>query len=279
MLLLFVALRYIRRNSRKLFVGGNVSLFVVANPHHVSEEVLVEVDDDSDKQEEALGIDSSVNLPTAIPVSLHGLSVRSMEADQWQEHSYEARVSAFKFLLRPHFERFVYDAYFDTGTNTGSPFRFLADSNEVVTVAGADLTWYPTSAIELELKGKRYDYRERDDNAGYYGALATIHVKEQTQFGLEAGVMDGDTDDTRYSLWRGFLYWDFKPAFVSGDAVYVRYDEDILGEDHSVFASLGGGMNFFDEALKLKLSGDYSADPYFDKDVRGLLAVTYLFSK
>jgi len=188
-------------------------------------------------------------------------------------------VSISKFLLRPHLERFVYDAYFDTGANTGSPFRFLADSEEVVTVAGGDVTWYPTDSIELELKGKRYNYQEREENAWYYGALATIHLKEMAQIGLEAGLMDGDTDDTRYSLWRGFLYWDLKPAFVSGDAVYVLYDEDILGEDHSIFASLSTGMSFLDEALKVKLSGDYSADPYFDKDLRGLLAVTYLFSK
>ncbi|MBE0617846.1 MAG: hypothetical protein IH608_07975 [Proteobacteria bacterium] len=237
------------------------------------------IDDDSEKQEELLGVDSSLNLPTGIPVSFHGLSVRNMETDQWQEHSYEARVSIAKFLLRPHFERFVYDAYFDTGDDTGSPFRFLADSDEVVTIAGGDLTWYPTESIELELKGKKYNYQERDDNAWYYGALATIHVKGLSQFGLEAGVMDGDTDDTRYSLWRGFLYWDLKPAFVSGDVVYVKYDEDILDEDRSLFASLGTGMKFLDETLTLKLSGDYSTDPYFDQDVRGLLAVTYLFSK
>jgi len=235
------------------------------------------VANDGELQEEALGIDSSVNLP--LPVSLHGFSVRNLETDQWQEHTYEARLSLPKVALRPYFERFVYDAYFDTGANTASPFRFLKDAEETVTVIGGDLTWYPTGRVELELKAKNYGYRERADDAWYYAALASIHFKALTQLGAEMGVMDGDTDDTRYSLWRGYFYWDEKPAFLSGDVVYVKYDADILGEDRSIFASLGAGTRFLKDAVEVKLSGDYSSDPYFDKDLRGLLAVKILFAK
>ncbi len=235
------------------------------------------VANDGDRQEEALGIDSSVRLP--LPVSLHGFSVRNLETDQWQEHTYEARLALPRVALRPYFERFVYDAYFDTGENTASPFRFLRDSQETVTVVGGDLTWSPTARIELELKAKNYDYRERAEDAWYYAALAAIRLKGLTQLGAEMGVMDGDTDDTRYSLWRGYFYWDAKPAFLSGDAVYVKYDADVLGEDRSLFASLGAGTRFAKDAVEVKLSGDYSSDPYFDKDLRGLLAVKVLFAK
>ncbi len=235
------------------------------------------VDNDGDRQEQALGIDSSVTLPW--PVLLSGNSVRNLETDQWQEHAYDAQIRLGNFLLRPAYERFVYGAFFDTGENTGGPFRFLKDSHETVTVVSGEVTWYPKSGIELQLKGKKYDYRERDDDAWYYAVLAILPVLRLTQVGAELGVMDGDTDDTRYTLGRAWFYHDRKPAFLSGDVVYVRYDADIQGEDRSLFASLGGGRRFLRDALEVKLSGDYSADPYFDRDVRGMLAVRYLFSK
>ena len=91
--------------------------------------------------------------------------------------------------------------------------------------------------------------------------------------------MDGDTDDTTYTQARGFFYYELEPGFVSGDAVYVHYDEDILKESHSVFASLSGGMKFLEEALEVSLTGDYSADPYFDNDLRGMINVKYLFQR
>jgi hypothetical protein len=33
-----------------------------------------------------------------------------------------------------------------------------------------------------------------------------------------------------------------------------------------------------EDALEIKLSADYSNDPYFDKEVRGMLTASYQFS-
>ena len=233
------------------------------------------VDNDGDNQEEVLGVDSSLNAGTF--ATLHGTSVRNLEEDQWQEHSYEARIPIKRFLLQPYFQRFDYDAYFDTGVNTGSPFRFLADASETVTILGGDVTWNATSALELGARAKHFNYKERDENARYYAGLATWHLGSPSQVGGEVGRMNGDTDDTTYTQVRGFFYHDMAPGFVSGDAVYVHYDADILGEGRSAFASLSGGMRFLEETLEVSLSGDYSADPYFDRDLRAMINVKYLF--
>jgi hypothetical protein len=233
------------------------------------------VDNDGDSQEEVLGVDSSLSLGTY--AYINGFSARNLDADQWQEHSYEARIPISNFSLRPYFQYFDYDAYFDTGANTGGPFRFLVGSGETVTNLGADVTWFATSALELGVRAKHSSYDKRDDDAWYYAGLATWHLDSPSRVGIEVGRMNGDTDDTAYTQMRGFFYYDMDPAFVSGDAVYVRYDEDIFGEDHSAFASLSAGMRFLDEKLEVSLSGDYSADPYFDEDLRGLLNIKYLF--
>ena len=235
------------------------------------------VDNDGDKQEELLGVDSFLSAGTF--ATLHGTSVRNLDDDQWQEHSYEARIPVKQFILRPYFQHFDYDAYFDTGVNTGSPFLFLADSQETVTILGNDVTWNATSALEFGARVKHFDYKKRDDNAWYYAGLATWHLGSPSQVGGELGRMDGDTDDTTYTQARGFFYYELAPGFVSGDAVYVHYDEDILKESHSVFASLSGGMKFLEEALEVSLTGDYSADPYFDNDLRGMINVKYLFQR
>jgi hypothetical protein len=66
-------------------------------------------------------------------------------------------------------------------------------------------------------------------------------------------------------------------AFISGDLLYAAYDQPIYGQDNSFFASLGAGQRFLDDRLELKLSGDYSSDPYFDSDLRTMLVANYRF--
>jgi hypothetical protein len=134
-------------------------------------------------------------------------------------------------------------------------------------------------------KGKHYDYEVFGDSSRYSGAQATWSSGEgHSQIGGEFGYMKGNTAQNEYSLLRLFSYWDQLPGgcpigFVSGDVVYVGYDQAIYGEDRSLFISLGVGKKFLDDTLELKLSGDYSNDPYFDEDLRGLLTASYRFGR
>ncbi len=93
--------------------------------------------------------------------------------------------------------------------------------------------------------------------------------------------MQGDAAKNNYQLSRLFFYWDrpggLQSSFISGDLLYALYDEAIYGEDSSLFASLGVGQRFLKDRLELKLSGDYSADPNFDSDTRGMLVMNYRF--
>jgi len=93
--------------------------------------------------------------------------------------------------------------------------------------------------------------------------------------------MQGDAARNQYQLSRLFFYWD-RPgdrvaSFISGDLLYALYDQAIFGKDSSFFASLGAGQRFRKNRLELKLSGDYSVDPNFDSDIRGMLVMNYRF--
>jgi hypothetical protein len=245
------------------------------------------VDNDGDKQEEQIGIDSAL---TALgPVAFYGRSVRNQVLKVWQEHNYEGRLTISSFLLRPFYQRVDYDAFFSTGVDSSKPFTdplgglpALQESGEVVTMAGGEATWEGSPLFDVGIKYKHFDYKVREDNANYYAALATLRGKGLTQAGVEAGRMDGDIPEDRYSLGRAYAYYDQAPYFLAADFVYAKYGVEIfgdLGDDRSIFASLGGGVRLMKDSLKLKLSGDYSKDPNFKKDFRGLLALEYTLSK
>lgn len=236
------------------------------------------VDNDDDLAEKMLGIDLGVYLPHGI--SLYGFSSRNLETDGWGEHAYELRFKLAGIDIRPYYQQFRFEDQFGTGANGAYPFRFLAETGEEIKVVGADATWSTGEAWDLGAKVKNYAYDRRDDDTRYYAALATWHASPSCSLGGEAGVMDGDASRDDYVLLRVYAFWDRLPqalplGFLTGEVVWVGYREDIYGEDTSLFVSLGAGRRFLEDALEVRLSGDYSRDPYFDHDVRGMLTVSY----
>ncbi len=240
------------------------------------------INNDSDDAEEMAGVDISAYLPYNI--NLYGFSAYNIESEAFGEHSYELSFSVGSLSLRPYFQKFQYEDYFGTGANSANPFRFLADTGEELTVVGTDLTLPVGEAWTLVGKAKHYDYQVLDDSSQYYSAQAIWSGEGNSQFGGEFGYMNGDAAQNDYYLVRLDSYWDQLPdacpiAFVSGDIVYVGYDKAIYGEDRSLFVSLSVGKKFMEDALTLKLSGDYGSDPYFDDDLRGMLTASYRFAQ
>ena len=239
------------------------------------------IQNDGDLAEEFAGVDFSLFLPANL--SLLGFSSYNLDSKGWGEHSYEARWYAGGFMIRPYYQMFNFGDYFTDNKTTPAVFRIQNSRNdEELTVIGGDVTWQPSEIWDFGAKVKSLSYDERDDDAVYYAALATWHGEETTQAGGEFGISDGDSDPTSFWLARAFFYWDsmsgwLKPAFITGDVVYARYDKSVFGEDSSLFASLALGRNFLGDTLRLKLSGDYSSDPYFDEDIRAMFFATYLF--
>lgn len=234
---------------------------------------------DGDRQDQQLGIDTSFALPAG--VSLAGRSSYNLESDGWGEHFYEISAALGPFSFRPFFEKYDYRDYFASGDRTPNPFAILTQSNEGLTSYGTDILWRQIANWDIGAKVKHFTYQVNDATATYYAGLVTWHGQELTQIGGELGTMQGDAARNQYQLSRLFFYWD-RPAalpasFISGDLLYARYDQAIFGTDSSFFASLGAGQRFLKDRLELKLSGDYSADPNFDSDLRGMLVLNYRF--
>jgi len=233
------------------------------------------VADDSNRDEEEVGFDLSSYLPKG--VSLSGRSKWNLVTDGWAEHSYQASARILGMQIRPFFEYFEYENFFNERENSADPFRFLAETKEKITTFGSDFTYPIIPSVDVGSKLKYYDYDKRNESAQYVSALAVWRWEQLSEWGAELGLMNGDGSENRYFLGRTYVYKNLPPGFVTGDFVYAHYDEEILGRDYSVFVSLGAGRNFLDDALEVKLSGDFSSDPYFDTNLRGMLNVRYNF--
>jgi hypothetical protein len=235
---------------------------------------------DGGDDEEVGGIDLFAELP--LNINFFGFSSYNLDTDGFGEHSYDVRFEISDFHFRPFYERYRYEDFFNTKDNSANPFRFLADTEEVLSVIGSDVIWRRFARVDLGAIVNFYDYDKRDDSALYVEGNANWNLNGLTRIGGKFGRMHGDTSETRYLLTRGFFYWNnpYDPVrlgFITGDVIYVHYDEEIFGEDYSFWVSLGGGWRFFDDALEVKLSGDWSHDPFFDSDLRGLLKIQYTY--
>jgi len=233
------------------------------------------VADDSNRDEEEVGFDLSSYLPKG--VSLSGRSKWNLVTDGWAEHSYQALGRILGVQIRPFFEYFEYENFFNERENSSDPFRFLGETEEKITTFGSDFTYAVIPSVDVGAKLKYYDYDKRDESAQYISALAVWRWEQLSEWGTELGLMNGDGSENRYFLARTYVYKTLPPGFVTGDFVYAHYDEEIQGRDYSVFVSLGAGRNFFDDALEVKLSGDFSSDPYFNTNLRGMLNLRYNF--
>ncbi len=226
------------------------------------------VANDGDRDEETLGLDMTFALPGSI--NLRGYSTLNLETDGWAEHFYNLNFSLADFYVQPFFQRFQYEDYFSDGISSASPFRYLAGTGETMTVFGADLSWHKSPNWETAFAVKGYDYDIREESSQFLSGQVIWHVGEDlSQIGAEIGYMNGDTPETKYVLGRTFVFWDFfpknlPPFFVSWDLLFVSYDEEINGENSSLFSSFGLGAKFMNKGLTVSLTGDYSKDPYFN---------------
>jgi len=238
-------------------------------------------ENDGETAEEMLGVDLALSLPSDLRLS--GYSTYNQESEGLAEQSWELRVPLGRLTLKPYYQQFSYEDYFTTGANAVNPFLLLAQSTEELTAYGLDALYQYNASWTFGGKLKQNDYKDLDASQAY-SLLAAWQGKGGTQYGAEVGQTAGDTAENNYTLVRVYGYSEATGGrlgmdFLSGDVVLAQYEEEIYGKDSSLFASFGGGKRFMGDALSVKLSGDYSKDPYFDEDVRGTLTVSYNFAQ
>lgn len=235
------------------------------------------VADNSTRKEESFGGDLTLLFPQNI--TLLGHSVFNLVSKDWQEHSYEMRFPFGPVAFQPFLQHFRYESFFNSRSNSANPFRFLQGTGNALTVVGTEAFWYPSEHEEFVLRFKNYDYNNRFRSSQFYSFLAIKRWKVLSEVGAEFGRMQGNEAENRYFLSRGYFYWNISPGFVTGDVMVAHYDRAIYTKNTSLFASVGIGKKWFNDRLNVKLSFDYSKDPYFNEDLRWMLKINYLLDK
>ncbi len=259
-------------------VGGRLAIsFNLSTEIGVSHKYI---SDDDTTLENVSGLDSSLQLTSSL--ALFGLSSWNHETDGWREHSYEADLYMGPLLLTPFFQMIQYDDFFSDNEMGAQPFQYLQDTEEELTIMGADLVWQIAFNLEVGFRLKQYEYDQRSEMSQYYATLLRVKTDGATQYGFEAGSMVGESDNDRYNLYRGYLFWDapleiLENWFISSEIIYIGYQEEIYGQDRSIFYSVGCGKELIEDRFKFTLSGDYSSDPYFDHDFRMMLVGTFTY--
>ena len=233
--------------------------------------------DNGGRREQLLGGDLAVNFTRKI--TLLGHSTYDLIDSGWGEHSYEMRFPVGPIAFQPFLQRYTYTSYFSNTRNSVPPFRFLEGSGNTLTTAGTDIYWYPSDRGEVVLRFKNYDYKNRFKPSQYYSLLINRRWQIFSEAGGEVARMQGSESNNRYLLTRAYLYWKFAPGFITSDIMYVIYDQRIYGKSSSLFASIGVGTGFLKDTLNLKLSCDYSQDPYLKSDFRFMVKLNYLLDR
>jgi len=229
--------------------------------------------------EENAGADFTFRVGNRLTVK--GLSNYNVEGRGWREHSYSALLKLDHFLVKPSYRYFQLDDNLDKYSVESHLFGFGAKNEEIVNIAGTDVLFRGFGPFQVGLRGRQYDYDLRDEKAFYYAGLLNLKTDAGSRLEVEAGRMEGETPENIYSLLRFNLYWrnpfHLTNSFFSADALYMDYDEPVLGQDGALHASLNGGLIFQNGDLEVKLSGIYSQDPYFHDNVGALMTFLLRF--
>ena len=88
--------------------------------------------------------------------------------------------------------------------------------------------------------------------------------------------MNGDVDKLCYTDYRVYVYKKFGVMDITADALAISYDTEINGIKTGYSASLAGGYAMTDRA-KIKADVEYGHNPFYDRDVRGMVQFVYNF--
>jgi hypothetical protein len=216
-------------------------------------------------------------------IDLTGRSSYNAITYGWMEHAYTLSVTPLESLkISADVSNIHYrDYYFNMTTNVFNPFmQPVTRPNgkivfEELLAGGLTVSYSPIKNLSVSADYKRHTY-EIAGNANYYGGKVSYSLPQSFSAGAGMHRMQGSTDRLRYTESRIFASKQLGKADLTIDAQEVRYDNRINGIHNSYGVTGAAGYEFSE---KLKVTGDveYSRNPDFKNEVRGLVKITYAF--
>lgn len=236
-------------------------------------------DDNGIVYREEEGLDVWVH-PTK-QVDITGKSAYNSVTEGWMEHAYAVSyVPREDLRVGVDYSYISYQDYFYRVTTSALLLsdptgKGNVDRREKVIVFGGNIDYMPVKNLTLVADYKNYNY-EIAKSANYYGAKATCSLPDSYVVGVSFHRMDGNTDKLNFLEYRLFASKKISNLVLSVDFIDLNYDSSVNGVDNT-FAFSGGASYAFNEKVRLGANFDFSKNPNFDNEVKGLVKLTYAF--
>ncbi len=207
-------------------------------------------------------------------LDLQGLSSYNDISRHWMQHNYYLTVGPFGgFRLIGTGSMTSYKDYFTGATMSAFTFPTI-DPNETVTSTGGSLEYAVTSSLTAIADYKSFNYKIAG-NADYYGGKLS-YAGDSFGAGVSIHRMNGESDRLRYDEQSLYGSKKITTADISLQAIRVAYSQAINGVKDAYNLAGAAGYSFTPKA-RVVASVDYSKNPDFNSDVRGMLTFVYRF--
>ena len=209
-------------------------------------------------------------------VDVVGRSSYNSITNDWMEHAYTLTITpAEPVRITAGVSAINYRDYMHTiTTNALRPTNFTINPNTSLITSNFGISYRALKNLTIAADYKNYDY-DTENNSDYYGGKVDFSLQDFVA-GAAFHHMYGNTDRLRYYETRLYALKKMKQLEMSADLTNVRYEERINGVRNSL--SVTGSVGYeIKENLKLGANVEYSENPDFDNELRGLVKLTYAF--
>lgn len=210
-------------------------------------------------------------------VDLVGRSSYNSITNGWMEHAYTATLSPTTNLkLSASVTNINYTDYFHNMTTKAlSLTNGIITPGEAVLSLGAGASYTFLKDFTASADYKNYDY-DIAGSADYFGGKLTYSSPQIMSAGFGYHRMEGISDRLRYNEYRLYALKKLQHVELSADLIDINYDKSINGVRDS-FTLTGSAGYEINEQLKVGADLEYTRSPDFDREVRALVKLTYLF--
>lgn len=213
-------------------------------------------------------------------VDLTGRSSYNSITTGWMEHAYTLTLAPITNLkLSTSVTNINYTDYFHNMTTKAFTLNNIPGTSVkkgeafIAFGLGASYNFLKDYTVSADYKNYNYDIA---GSADYYGGKIGYSSPEIITAGFGYHRMDGVNDRLRYDEYRLYALKKLGHIELSADLLDIHYDKSINGiaDSFALTASAGYEIN---EQLKVAADFEYSRNPDFDREIRGLMKLTYLF--
>jgi hypothetical protein len=214
-------------------------------------------------------------------VDVTGRSSYNSITNGWMESSYALAYSPLTTLkFGADYSHINFKDYFATVTTSAlslfnQRINPTMNNNQEQDAVGINVAYTGLKNLTIAADYKFYSYTQSGDTA-YFGAKASYLFPEAFLVGGSLHRMDGGIDRLRYTEYRAFVTKKISHADLTIDFIDLNYDSRINGIRNTYTVTGAVGYEF-NRKLKVGADIEYSRNPDFDSEVRGLLKATYTF--